>query len=238
MKQFFRDMLATLWLLVWLAIGIFITAQVLRWLNGMQGTGLEQAPLFEVLSLESIIAAVQIVGVLFASTFGLRFLDRLLFRGAVISRLGLKPGSPALLPLLAFSLVHGDDNHLFSNTRFVLIFAAVAALLAPSVTAFLVVVLVILVIAGFGIVRFGRKDSNHVGASGIMLGFYSFNLLYGLFATGVGGTITAVLLLLFFGRPMWRTLRSDHPRVSREAHLWGFIGGIISATALVRLGMY
>lgn len=239
MKQFFRDMWATLWLLFWLIIGIFVSVQLLRWLNGEQWQQLvTSGSLQSVEQVQSLDTAVQVISALFIGTFGLRFFDRFLFRGGVINRLGFRPGAPTLLGLLTFSFVHGNDNHLFGNIKFLLLFAGIMALLVPSLQAFIIATIVILILALIGFLLFAGKKTNQVGASSVLLGYYSFNVLYGLFALGIGGSITAVLLVLIFGRPMWRTLRASGGNISQVGHVSGFIGGIFAATTLVRLGMF
>lgn len=237
MRKFLRDMWATFWLFIWLIVGLFLTVEALRWLNGarweqlMATTSLNQ---FE--GIQSVETAVRIIGSLFAATWGIRLLDRFPFRGRLIGRLGFRPGKPNIFQLLTFSFVHGSDEHLFGNTRNLLIFAGVMAFLVPSIQAFIVATLVVIAIAGIGFLVFAGKESNQVGASSVLLGYYSFDLMYGFFALGSGGTITAVILLLFFGRHIWRVLRYRGGNVSHIGHLAGFIGGIFSAAALVRLG--
>lgn len=233
MRNFFRDMWATFWLFVWLLAGVFITVQVLSWLNEDRW----QDIIGTIQGIDSIETAVRVIGTLFAATWGIRLLDRLPFiRGTLIPRLGFKPGAPNPLQLITFSLVHGNDQHLFGNTRNLLIFGGVAALMVPSMQAFIVGTVVVLLIAGVGFLIFSSKNSNQVGASCVLMGYYSFDLVYGFFALGPGGTIAAWVLVALFGRQTWRVLRHRQEGVSHIGHIWGFIGGIFSAAALVRLG--
>lgn len=236
MRQFFRDMWATMWLFIWLAVGIYFTAQVLRWLNGAQWQELVDSTFSQIQGIDSVETAVRVIGTLFAGTWGVRLLDRTFFRGRIIKQLGFKPSAPSLLQLFAFSFIHGNDNHLFGNTLYLLVFAGVMAFLVPSMQAFLIASVVVLLIAAIGFIIFAPKESNTVGASFILMGYYSFDIIYGFFALGPGGTVAAWLLLIFFGRQSWRTLRASGGNVSQTGHIWGFIGGVFSAAALVRLG--
>ena len=232
MRSFLRDMWATFWLFIWLLAGVFITVQILTWLN----TERWQAIVGTVQGIDSLETAVRVIGSLFAATWGIRLLDRLpFFRGALIARLGFKPGTPNLAQLFTFSLVHGDDQHLFGNTRNLLIFGGVMAVLVPSMQAFLIATIVVLLIAGIGFLIFSSKNSNQVGASSILMGYYSFNVIFGFFAMGPAGTITAWILIVIFGRNIWRNLWGPDGKW-HIGHLWGFIGGVFSAAALVRLG--
>lgn len=236
MRKFLRDMWATFWLFVWLAVGLYLTVQGLRWLNGDRWQQMTTTTrLSELQWLDSVETAVAVIGTLFAGTWGLRFLDRLIFRGALISRLGFAPGAPTILGLLAFNLVHSDDAHLFRNTRNLLLFAGVMAFLVPSLQAYLIATLVIIVVTAIGLFRFASKEKSFVGA-GIILGYYSFNILYGFFAMGIGGSITAIILLLLFGRSTWGTLRLRDDEDIYIGHNWGFIGGIVGAAVLMHFG--
>ncbi|MEM7336710.1 MAG: rhomboid family intramembrane serine protease [Chloroflexota bacterium] len=221
------------WLFVWLLAGVFIAIQVLSWLD----TERWQAIVGTVQGIDSVETAVRVIGTLFAATWGVHLLNRLPFiRGALISRLGFTAGTPNLLQLVTFSFVHGNDNHLFSNTRDLLIFGGVMAMLVPSMQAFIVGSLVVLLIAAVGFLIYERKDAPIVGASCVLMGYFSFDLVYGFFALGIGGTITAWIMLILFGRKIWGVLRFRAEGVSHIAHIWGFIGGVFSAAALVRLG--
>ena len=111
------------------------------------------------------------------------------------------------------------------------------AVLVPSLEAFVIATVVIILISAIGFLVYSKSDNPVVGASGLVLGYYSFNILYGLLGIGNGGTFTAVFLLLLFGRRIWGILRNDGGGISQIAHVAGFIGGIFGAASLVRLGM-
>ena len=238
MRQFFRDMWATFWLLFWLTVGLFIMIQLLRFFNTDGWQRFFDASLAGLQRADSIESAVRIIGSIFATIFGLRILDRFPFRGAITRTLGFKPGRPSFFQFLTFPLVHRDDNHLFANTRFLLLFAGIMAILVPTIQAFITATVVVLLISTVGFLLFAKKDTNQIGASGILLGYYSFNILYGLFGVGNWGTITAVFMLVLFGRQMWRTLRNQDEGISQVGHIAGFVGGVFGAAVLVRLGMF
>lgn len=184
--------------------------------------------------------AVQVVGGLFLVTWGLRFLDQFLFGSAFANRLGfMTGGSFSLLRLFTFPLVHGNYNHLANNTRPLLIFAFVAILLLPKLTLLLPLALFMLLVQGVGVWFFGGKGLQ-LGASGLVMGLFSFDVLHGIFAGG-WKTAVAILLFLIFRRSVWRTLKSrgtlpNGARISVAGHLWGFLSGIFAAYLISPFG--
>ncbi len=183
--------------------------------------------------------AVKAMGGLFLVMWGLRFLDQFFLRGRLAARLSLiSRGSFPLLSLFTFPLVHGSYAHLLGNTPLLLLFGGLAILILPNLILLLEVGLFIFLIQGVGLWLFGNGRT--VGASGLVLAFYGFDVAHGLFA---GGWITAVavLLLLLFGRSMFRSLKSrgktaEGAPIAVAAHIWGFLSGIFAAYLISPFG--
>lgn len=192
--------------------------------------------------LESSETAVQVVGGLFLATWGLRFIDQFLFKDAFTNRLGfLTGGSFSLLRLFTFPLVHGNYTHLANNTRPLLIFAFFAVILLPNLSLLLPLLLFMLFVQGLGVWFFGGKGLQ-LGASGLVLGLFSFDVLHGLFA-GSWKMVAALFLLIFFRRSVWYTLTSrgtlpNGARISVAGHLWGFFSGIAAAYLISPFGPF
>lgn len=228
MFRFIRDMFSTFVLLLVVFGVLFVVIQVLQ--------GMRTA---EALSsgYGGLITAVQVIAGYFGLTWSLHALDRGIFRGTIKNKFGFRPGKPNPFTIFTMPLVHGNDRHLFGNTPYLLLFAGAVALVVPSLGWFLLVTLILLVITGFGMVIFAKKDSNQIGASGMVLGYYSFNLVYPFLAENMNGVVLAVILLLFFGGPMWRVLTNRQGNVSVSGHVLGFLGGIAAAVALPAFGV-
>lgn len=185
--------------------------------------------------------AVQVVGGLFLVTWGLRFLDQFFLRGRLTNGMSLvSRGSFSVLSFFTFPFVHGSYSHLLGNTPLLLLFGGITILLLPTLTILTEVLLLIFLIQGVGVWLFGGRNGRTVGASGLVLAFYSFNVAHGLFA---GGWVTAVALalLLVFGRRMLRTLLSrgktpEGAPIARAAHVWGFLSGIFTAYLISPFG--
>jgi membrane associated rhomboid family serine protease len=179
--------------------------------------------------------AVIVVGGLFVVTWSLRFLDRTFFREQLKSRYGLKPHAGNVGNFFTSSLVHLHDDHLYDNTRPLLLFAAIAVLLVPDFQTFLLATAIIIFVHGLGVWLFGTKGTVVVGASGALLGYYSFDVIYGL-AYPSWRNIIAILLLIFRWRLIWHNLRHPAENTSIAGHLWGFLSGILAALWLIELG--
>ena len=187
--------------------------------------------------------AVKTIGSLFLGIWGLRFLDQFFLRDWLINRFGFVAQAPLSPFRLFFSnFLHGNPSHLIGNTRPLLAFSGIAALMLPSVNLLLLLFLFLIVIQGMGVWIFGQKSSSHIGASGLALGLFSFDVSHGLFA---GGWVTAVaiLLLLISGRSAYRALTSrgtlqNGAQISVVGHLWGFLSGIFAAYLISPFGPF
>lgn len=179
--------------------------------------------------LERLETAVQISGGLFVITWSLHFLDRYIFRQRLIN-LG-KMGSKSFFPIFrmfSFPFFHGDFIHLFGTARLAVLFAGLFVMIIPSLSLLLQVGFIMFMVQGFGVWVFGRKGSFHVGSSGLMLGFFTFDVLFGILEMG-WQTFIALILLYFFGGNMVRALMDRSPKTSVVTHVWGFASGLVAA---------
>ncbi len=179
--------------------------------------------------------AVKVMGGLFLVTAVLRFLDRYFLGGWFIARWSLASGASfSLIRMFTFPFVHKDNTHLVGNIPFLLLFASLAVILLPSVALFSVI-FVMFLIQGLGVWLFGGKNKAHIGMSGLVLGFFSFDVLYGFFSGG-WMMVTALIILLFWGRRMLQNLFNRSPGISVAGHLWGFLSGVFAAYMISPFG--
>jgi membrane associated rhomboid family serine protease len=93
---------------------------------------------------------------------------------------------------------------------------------------FCLTTLLIIVIGGFGIWLFGQSKTNHIGVSGLILGYFGFTLSRGFFEVNSA----AFLLAFIIGGAILGLFPSIFPRqpgISKAGHFFGFIGGIFAA---------
>lgn len=185
--------------------------------------------------------AVKAMGGLFLITWILRFLDQFILRGRLAASWGLlSRGSFPLLAIFTFPFVHGSYGHLLGNTPLLLLFGGLAILMLPTLPLLLEIGLFIFLIQGVGVWLFGVRNGRTVGASGLVLAFYGFDVAHGLFAGGLI-MVAALALLLFFGRRMFRNLVSrgktaEGAPIAVAAHIWGFLSGIFAAYLISPFG--
>ncbi|HEX6385015.1 MAG TPA: rhomboid family intramembrane serine protease [Anaerolineae bacterium] len=181
----------------------------------------------------SVETAVKAVGILFITVWGMFFIDGMFFSNNLRRQYGVQPHR-SLNPARFFTspLLHGSYDHLWGNTRHLLFFSGITLLMLAEIQAFILVTIVVTIVEGAGMWLYGDAGTNHLGASGLVLGYFSFILAYGFLIERGVWAIVAVALALLFGRRVYRLLRFPGGNVSFAGHLWGFMGGIIAAYVL------
>ncbi|PIB37481.1 rhombosortase [Reichenbachiella sp. 5M10] len=130
-----------------------------------------------------------------------------------------------LIGVLLAPLIHGDINHLLSNTLpflllGVILFYFYSRIARPvfCVSYFLPSLLVWI---------FGR-DFYHIGASGVIYSLAFFLMLFGLFRKDTKSLTISILVVLLYGG-LFYGLHSNDPRVSWESHAFGAGVGTVLA---------
>lgn len=147
--------------------------------------------------------------------------------GGRLRVLGILPRSPiGLVGIFASPFIHGDWNHITMNTLFFLAMGSMLILRGQEV--FLVVSISIMLIAGGLVWLFGRK-ALHVGASSIIMGYWSYLLINAYLNPNLIDIISAGLGLYYCGIHLTASLMANGPGVSEEGHIAGFIAGVVTA---------
>ena len=219
-----------------IVVGVLVFAGAIRFLNSPVWESLLVRGVDQVAAIENLKPAVNVTGGVFIVTWLLRFWEQVFPKAGFTNRWGLKTaGSLNFFQWFLSIFVHGNYNHLRSNTIYLLPYMGLAMLILPTVQSFIVVTAVLVLIGGIG-TRFFGKLGNHIGASGMVLGYYSFDVFYSTFVVRTWwGILLAVILILWRGRHTWGVLRNDSPHISVAGHAFGFVGGIIAAAVTARL---
>ncbi len=233
MIRWVQDTVKAIWFFIKFAaiivVGYLLLLGLLWFLRHPAVTGLTEGSPAGVDFWMRLVTAVKIMGSLFLITWGLHFVDRYLLRGWLVRRGQIfSRGSFPLLTIFTFPFFHGHYAHLSGTTPLTILFAGLAIMFIPSLTLLVQVGLIMFLVQGLGVWIFGPKGKSHVGTSGLMLGLFSFDVLFGILELG-WQTAVALLLVFFFGKKMFRTLVDRGPKTSVAAHTWGFFSGLVIA---------
>ena len=141
---------------------------------------------------------------------------------------GIRPRTTSGLwgiPLHAF--LHAGFFHLFANTVPLLILGGLTAFRGEA--AFLGVSAFIALGGGALVWLLARPNTNHIGASGLVFGYFGYLVGRGFYTRSVAAIIVAVLVIAFYG---WSILLGVLPQggyVSWEGHLCGLVAGAVCA---------
>jgi len=86
-------------------------------------------------------------------------------------------------------------------------------------------------VSGLGIWLFGASNSIHIGASGLIFGYFGYLVARGYFERSFTALLLAVIALILYGGILMGALPGQ-PGVSWQGHLFGFAGGILAAYLL------
>lgn len=159
------------------------------------------------------------------------FADWLIFDGS-LDAYGIKPRTiTGLRGILFMPFLHRGFGHLLANTIPIIVLGWLVMLRRKS--DIFTVAAVTMLVGGLGIWLFGATNSVHVGASGLVFGFFGFLLAQAYFERSPAAIALAVVVFLLYGGIIWGVLPGQ-VGVSWLGHLFGFIGGVLAAYLLSR----
>ncbi|MGK3964576.1 rhomboid family intramembrane serine protease [Sorangium sp. So ce118] len=170
-----------------------------------------------------------LLGGFVALLWSIEILDLVVFRGS-LDALGIRPRTvPGLVGIALAPLLHGGFAHLAANT---LPFVGLGWLimLRKKRDLFLVT-LVAALVGGLGVWVLGSPSSVHIGASGVIFGYFGFLLLRGWFERSALSIALSLVVGLVYGGMIWGVLPT-RMGISWEGHLFGFLGGVLAARLL------
>ena len=134
-----------------------------------------------------------ILGGVIALLWILELLDWIVFRGA-LDTLGVRPRTlNGLFGIFLAPFLHAGFRHLLANT---IPFAVLGwFVMMRRVWDFFSVSFVTILISGTGIWLFGATSSVHLGASGLVFGYFGYLLLRGYFERSVSSILWSVFVV-------------------------------------------
>jgi len=144
--------------------------------------------------------------------------------------LGVRPRSiEGLVGILTAPFLHGNFYHVAANT--VPFLGMGWFVLLRGTDRFFFVSVVSALISGLGSWAIGNPYSVHIGASGMIFGYLGYLLLSGWFEKNIVSIGLSLIAAFLYGGLIWGVLPGQ-TGISWEGHLFGFIGGSISAKLL------
>ena len=154
------------------------------------------------------------------------------FLGQRLSAWGIRPRTEiGLIGIPLSPFLHGSYNHVLSNTIPFLVLGGLVALRGTQ--KLLGVSLFIIVVGGSAVWVLGRS-AVHVGASGLVFGYFGYLVANGWFDRRPASILAALAVIVLYGGLVFGVLPTQS-FVSWEAHLFGLIAGVVSAR-LTRIG--
>lgn len=149
--------------------------------------------------------------------------------GYRLNLLGIWPRKIYGLPGIIFSpFLHGSTGHLFFNSIPLLIL--INLLLISGLHFFVELTIFIGLVSGLATWIFARPGV-HVGASGVLMGYWGFLLMHSYFYPSVT-TVIAAVLCLYYLSSLFFNLFPSGPNISWEGHVFGCAAGVLSAFLL------
>lgn len=121
--------------------------------------------------------------------------------------------------------IHGDINHLFNNSVPLLILGTSLFYFYKEIA--LKVIVWIVLMGGFW-TWISAREAYHAGASGLIYGLFAFLMVSGFIRRNKQLISLSFFVVLVYGSMVWGIFPIK-VSTSFEAHLWGFISGLVLA---------
>jgi membrane associated rhomboid family serine protease len=140
---------------------------------------------------------------------------------------GIQPRQPRHLNgILTAPLIHGNLQHLITNSSALFVLLLVSLSYSRRLTARALLVIILL---GGGLVwLMATPGTVHIGASGVVFGLIGFLMFSGLFRGEWRALVISLLVGLFYGGALFSLFRYS-PGISWSSHFYGFASGVFGA---------
>ena len=179
---------------------------------------------------------------IFVAAIWLVYLVNILLYGGDLNRYGLAPmalpyrflsefelsasyAAVSLRGILLAPLLHGSFSHLMSNTFPLLLLGGFVTLRGTKT---LVGLTLFVVVLGGLLVWLVGRPAIHIGASGLVFGYFGYLVAQGWYERSFVSIAVAVAVLLLYGGIIFGVL-PQAGFISWEGHLFGLIAGVLAA---------
>lgn len=142
--------------------------------------------------------------------------------------LGLAPRTPeGLIGVVLMPFLHTSMEHALANTIPLAVLGVLGVIIAPR--RMVSATIAILLASGLALWLFGRPNTVHVGASGLIFGWAGYLAALGFIERSVRTIAGSIIVIAAYGGMIWGVIpRSDLP-ISWGAHLFGAAAGLGTA---------
>lgn len=171
--------------------------------------------------------ALWIVGGLLVAMWAVELVDWLGSRWLEPDRLGIRPRQASGLPGIVLApFLHAGWAHLAANSLPFLILGLLV--MGRGEGTFWGVTAGIVAFGGLGVWLIGSSGTVHVGASGLIFGYFGYLLAVAWVERSVVAIIRAVAVVALYGSILWGVLPT-RAGISWDGHLCGLLAGIAIA---------
>ncbi|MEI6330551.1 MAG: rhomboid family intramembrane serine protease [Pseudanabaena sp. ELA645] len=171
----------------------------------------------------------KLLGALVAIFWIVTFVNEIFLRGQ-LNTLGILPlNLVGLRGILFAPFLHGGFYHVAANTVPFIVLGWLVML--RNISDFYFVSIIAALVGGLGTWLIGEPRSVHIGASGVIFGYFGYLLFRGYFERSFVAIAISLIIAFTYGSLIWGVLPT-RSYISWEGHLFGFIGGIIAAKLL------
>jgi membrane associated rhomboid family serine protease len=146
---------------------------------------------------------------------------------------GIRPlETDGLWGIIFSPLLHANWQHLIANTGPALVLGFLVTL--AGLSRFVFATAIIWIVGGFGTWLTGNigaapgVETNHIGASGLIFGWLTFLLVFGIFTRTLWQVVVGLVVLFVYGGILLGVLPGTYG-VSWQGHLCGAIAGVLAA---------
>ncbi|MCB9418862.1 MAG: rhomboid family intramembrane serine protease [Ardenticatenaceae bacterium] len=174
-----------------------------------------------------------ILGGFVAFIWLLELVDQLIFHGW-LDHFGVWPRTAVgLWGILLAPVLHAGFGHVMANTIPFIVLGWFVMM--RRLRDFFIVSAITVIVSGLGIWLIAPANTVHLGASGLIFGYFGYLLLRGYFERSLSSIFWSVLVLFLYGGMIWGVL-PQQLGISWQSHLFGFIGGGLAAYWLTQRG--
>lgn len=179
-----------------------------------------------------IFKKVKVLASIVALMWVVEIVDLYFLKSINLNLYGIRPRDPiGLRGVLLSPFLHAGLKHLAANTVPLLIFGGL--ILLRPLADFYRVTFWSIVLSGLGVWLIAPSGTVHIGASGLVFGYFGFLVLNGYFERRPSSIAVSIGISAVYGSLIWSALPSM-PDVSWQSHFCGFIAGALTAKRYAR----